>query len=195
MTFSQTCPVCNGTGSAPTDPCQSCHGEGYEEVRETVTVKVPKGIDSDNRLRVSGKGNIGKRGSRGDLYVTFTVKPDKHFQRNGNDVYISIPVFFTQAVAGDTLNIPSLTGELELKLDVGTKDKQHFTFRGEGIDDVHGHGKGNLVAQVDITYPKKLNSEQKELLEKLQNSFGIEESKPHEGVLDSAIDKMKGWFK
>jgi len=193
MTFSQTCPACNGAGSAPSDPCNSCRGNGFEETRDTVTIKVPKGIDEGNRLRVSGKGNISKRGSRGDLYVTFTVKPDKHFQREGNDVYIAIPVFFTQAVSGETLTIPSLTGELELKLDVGTKDKQHFTFRGEGIEDVHGHGKGNLIAQVNITYPKKLNDEQKELLTKLQDSFGIE-SKPHEGVLDSAIDKMKNWF-
>jgi len=193
MTFSQTCPACNGAGSAPSDPCNSCRGNGFEETRDTVTIKVPKGIDEGNRLRVSGKGNISKRGSRGDLYVKFTVKPDKHFQREGNDVYIAIPVFFTQAVSGETLTIPSLTGELELKLDVGTKDKQHFTFRGEGIEDVHGHGKGNLIAQVNITYPKKLNDEQKELLTKLQDSFGIE-SKPHEGVLDSAIDKMKNWF-
>ncbi len=194
MTFSQTCPACHGTGSAATQKCSSCHGQGFEEETETVTIKVPKGIDSDNRLRVSGKGNIGKRGTRGDLYVTFTVQPDKHFIRNGNDVYIEIPVFFTQAVAGETLSIPSLTGELELKLDIGTKDKQHFTFRGEGIDDVHGHGKGDLIAQVNITYPKKLNDEQRELLAKLQESFGIE-SKPHEGVLESAIEKMKSWFK
>lgn len=195
MTFSQTCPACHGTGSAASTPCSSCHGNGYEEVRETVTIKIPAGIDSDNRLRVSGKGNIGKRGTRGDLYVTFTVKPDKHFVRNGSDVYIEIPVFFTQAVAGDTLTIPSLTGELELKLDVGTRDKQHFTFRGEGIADVHGRGKGDLIAQVNITYPKTLNEKQKELLNQLQESFGIEESKPHEGVLNSAIEKMKGWFK
>jgi len=195
MTFSQTCPVCNGTGSAPSQPCKSCHGNGYEESKEKVTIKVPAGIDSDNRLRVSGKGNIGKRGTRGDLYVTFNVQADKHFQRDGNDVYIAIPVFFTQAVAGDTVSIPSLTGELSLKLDVGTKDKQHFTFRDEGIADVHGHGKGDLIAQVNITYPKSLNSEQKELLQKLQDSFKIEEAKPHESVLDSAIDKMKGWFK
>jgi len=195
MTFSQTCPTCQGTGSAATDKCKSCSGAGYEEVRESVEVKIPAGIDSDNRLRVSGKGNIGKRGTRGDLYVTFTVKPDKHFQREGNDVYIAIPVFFTQAVAGDTLTIPSLTGELELKLDVGTRDKQHFTFRGEGIEDVHGHGKGDLIAQVNITYPKKLSDEQKEMLNQLQESFGIEESKPHESVLDSAIDTMKSWFK
>lgn len=195
MTFSQTCPACNGLGSAPAESCKSCKGKGYEEVKETVSIKIPAGIDSDNRLRVSGKGNIGKKGSRGDLYVTFRVKADQHFQRDGNDVYIAIPVFFTQAVAGDSVTIPSLTGELELKLDIGTKDKQHFTFRGEGIADVHGHGKGNLIAQVNITYPKKLNNEQKELLEKLQDSFGIAESKPHEGVLDSAIDTMKGWFK
>lgn len=194
MTFSQTCPVCNGVGSAPTDSCGSCKGQGYTKEKEKVTIKVPAGIDSENRLRVSGKGNIGKRGTRGDLYVTFTVTPDKHFIRNGNDVYIEIPVFFTQAVTGETLTIPSLSGELELNLDVGTKDKQHFTFRGEGIADVHGHGKGNLIAQVNLVYPKKLNSEQKELLKKLQDSFGVE-SKPHEGVLDSAIDKMKGWFK
>ena len=195
MTFSQTCPVCQGTGSAVSDACKSCNGAGYDEVRETVTVKIPKGIDSGNRLRVSGKGNIGKRGTRGDLYVTFEVKPDKHFIRDDNDVYIEIPVFFTQAIMGDSLMIPSLTGELELKLDVGTRDKQHFTFRGEGIDDVHGHGKGDLIAQINLTYPKKLNDEQKELLTKLQESFGLEESKPHESVLDSAIDKMKGWFK
>jgi molecular chaperone DnaJ len=195
MTFSQTCPVCNGSGSAPAKSCSSCRGKGYKDKKEKVTVKIPAGIDSDNRLRVSGKGNVGKRNSRGDLYVTFTVQPDKHFQRDGDDVYISIPIFFTQAVTGDSITIPSLTGELELKLDVGTKDKQHFIFKGEGIANVHGHGKGDLIAQVDITYPKKLNNEQKELLQKLQDSFGIEESKPHTNVLDSAIDKMKGWFK
>jgi molecular chaperone DnaJ len=194
MTFSQTCPVCQGVGSAPADSCTSCRGSGYQEEKGNVTIKVPKGIDDGNRLRVSHQGNIGKRGSRGDLYVTFNVKPDKHFQRDGNDVYIAIPVFFTQAVTGESLTIPSLRGELELKLDVGTKDKQHFKFRGEGVEDVHGHGKGDLIAQVNITYPKKLNDEQKELIEKLQESFGIE-SKPHESVLDSAIDKMKNWFK
>jgi len=195
MTFSQTCPVCHGSGTAPSKPCKTCQGEGYNEVREKTTIKIPAGIDSDNRLRVSGKGNISKRGTRGDLYVTFTVKPDKHFVRNANDIYIEIPVFFTQAVAGESLIIPSLTGELELKLDIGTKDKQQFTFKGEGIADVHGRGKGDLIAQINITYPKKLNDEQKELLLKLQESFGIEESKPHESILESAIDKMKGWFK
>ena len=194
MTFSQTCPVCNGVGTSATDPCTSCKGRGYEEIKEKVKVNVPKGIDNGNRLRVSGKGNISKKGYRGDLYVTFEVKQDKHFIRDDNDVYIEIPVFFTQAIKGDTLTIPSLTGELELKLDVGTEDKQRFVFKGEGIDDVHGHGKGDLIAVVNIQYPQKLNDEQRELLDKLQDSFGIE-SKPHENILDSVIDKMKNWFK
>ncbi len=193
MTFSQTCPACHGEGSAPADKCPDCHGMGYQESSETVTIKVPAGIDSENRLRVSGKGNISKRGTRGDLYVTFHVQEDKHFIRNGNDVYLEVPVFFTQAVAGDTLTIPSLTGELELKLEIGTQNKQQFRFRGEGISDVHGHGKGDLIAQVTITYPKKLSDEQRELLSKLQASFGIE-SKPHESVFESAFDKVKSWF-
>jgi molecular chaperone DnaJ len=194
MTFAQTCPACQGSGSAATDKCKSCKGRGYDEVKESVTIKIPAGIDTGNRLRVSGKGNIGKKGSRGDLYVTFEVQQDKHFIRDDNDVYIEIPVFFTQAITGETISIPSLRGELELKLEVGTRDKQRFTFRGEGIEDVHGHGKGNLIAVIDLQYPSSLNDEQKELISKLQASFGIE-STPHEGVLESAIDKMKSWFK
>ncbi|MBU0633256.1 molecular chaperone DnaJ [bacterium] len=194
MTFSQTCPVCHGEGTMPSDKCKDCGGSGYTEVKESVKINVPKGIDDGNRLRVSGRGNLGKNGNRGDLYVTFSVKADKHFIRRDNDVYIEIPVFFTQAITGDEITIPSLRGELKLQLDVGTRDKQQFKFRNEGIEDVHGHGKGDLIAQVNITYPKKLSDEQRQLLSKLQESFGIE-SKPHEGVLDSAIEKMKSWFK
>ena len=194
MTFSQTCPVCHGEGTMATDKCDDCHGEGYTAEKEKVTIKVPAGIDSDNRLRVSGKGNIGKSGRRGDLYVTFYVEPDAHFIRNGNDIYLEVPVFFTQAALGETISIPSLTGEVDLELDIGTKDKQQYRFRGEGVSDVHGHGKGDMIAQVNLTYPKKLGDEQRELLEKLQDTFGIE-SKPHESVFESAFDKVKSWFK
>jgi len=194
MTFSQTCPVCHGEGSEIAEKCGDCKGQGFKETKDTVTIKVPAGIDSDNRLRVSGHGNKSKRGSRGDLYVTFQVEEDETFQRHGNDIYLDVPVFFTQAVLGETLIIPSLTGELELKLSKGTKDKAQFNFRNEGVADVHGHGKGDLIAQIRLAYPSSLNDEQKELLEKLQESFGIE-SKPHESTFESAFDKVKGWFK
>jgi molecular chaperone DnaJ len=194
MTFSQTCPVCQGAGTMPGEPCPDCNGQGFTEVEETVTIKVPAGVDSDNRLRVSGKGNIGKRGDRGDLYVTFQVEHDETFQRHGNDVYVEVPVFFTQAILGETITIPSLTGEIELNLDPSTRDKQQYRFRSEGVEDVHGHGKGSLIAQVKLVYPKKLDDDQKALLEELQESFGIE-SKPHESVFESAFEKVKGWFK
>jgi molecular chaperone DnaJ len=194
MTFSQTCPACHGEGSMPSEKCGDCRGQGFTETKDTVTIKVPAGIDSENRLRVGGKGNIGKRGDRGDLYVTFQVQIDKHFIRNGNDVYIEVPVFFTQAVLGESITIPSLRGEMELKLDKGTKDKQHFTFRNEGIDDVHGHGTGDFIAQVNLTYPKSLNADQEELLVKLQDSFNLKEAKPHQKLFESTFEKVKKWF-
>lgn len=194
MTFSQTCPVCNGAGSQIADKCGDCKGQGFTEVKDTVTIKVPAGIDSENRLRVSAHGNKGKSGSRGDLYVTFSVEEDETFIRNGNDIYLEVPVFFTQAVLGESIKIPSLTGHLDLELSMGTKDKAQFNFRNEGVADVHGHGKGDLVAQVKLVYPNTLTAEQKELLEKLQASFGIE-SMPHESTFESAFAKVKSWFK
>ncbi len=194
MTFSQTCPVCRGEGVIPGEPCSDCRGQGYVEEDATVTIKIPAGVDSENRLRVSGKGNVGKRGNRGDLYVTFYVEPDDTFERHGNDLYVEVPVFFTQAILGETITIPSLDGELELHLDASTRDQQQYVFRGKGIEDVHGHGKGNLIAQVKLVYPKKLSDEQRKMLEELQESFGIE-SKPHESVFESAFEKIKGWFK
>lgn len=194
MTFSQTCPVCHGEGTMASEKCGDCKGKSYSESKESVTVKVPAGIDTGNRLRVSGRGNTGKSGVRGDLYVTFEVEEDSHFIRNGNDVYLEVPVFFTQAVLGQNITIPSLNGEVTLELETGTKDKQQYRFRGEGIADVHGRGKGDMIAQITLTYPSKLTSEQEELLQKLQESFGIE-SKPHESVFESAFEKVKGWFK
>ncbi len=194
MTFSQTCPLCHGEGTQVAEKCSDCKGQGFREVKDTVTIKVPAGIDSENRLRVSGHGNKGKSGSRGDLYVTFSVEEDETFIRHGNDIYIEVPVFFTQAVLGEKIKIPSLTGELDLNLTQGTKHKAQFNFRNEGVSDVHGHGKGDLIAQINLIYPNALNSEQRELLEKLQESFGIE-SKPHESSFESVFDKVKGWFK
>lgn len=194
MTFSQTCPACNGEGNMPSDKCPDCKGLSYTESKESVVIKVPAGIDDGNRLRVSERGNLGKSGVRGDLYVTFSVEEDSHFIRQGNDIFLQVPVFFTQAVLGESIVIPSLTGELTLELERGAKDNQQYRFRNEGVADVHGHGKGDLIAIIDLTYPSKLTSEQEEMIKKLQESFGIE-SKPHESIFESAFEKVKGWFK
>ncbi len=194
MTFAQTCPQCHGSGQSAKEKCNVCKGRGYEEVETTITVDVPEGVDDGNRLRIPNAGNVGQGGRRGDLYVTFYVEEDEHFIRHGDDIYLEVPVFFTQAVLGDTIEIPTLRGKKELKLPQGAKDKQQFVFRHEGVKNVHSGQLGNLIAQITIVYPKSLNEKQKELLKELQESFGIE-SKPHESVFESTFEKIKGWFK
>jgi len=194
MTFAQECPKCHGSGQSIVEKCASCHGLGYKEEEQSVTIAIPAGVDTGNRLRVAGYGNENKYGQRGDLYVTFNVEEDEHFVRDGNDVYIVVPVFFTQCILGETITIPSLHGELELHLKPGTRDKEQFVFKGEGIADVHSGRKGRLIAQVKMILPKKLNSEQKELLIKLQESYGVE-SHPHKSSFESAFERIKGWFK
>jgi molecular chaperone DnaJ len=194
MTFAQECPKCHGQGKIIESKCPTCQAKGYEIQEESVTIKIPAGVDSGNRLRVPGHGNEAKNGQRGDLYVTFYVKDDEHFIRNGNDIYIEVPVFFTQAVLGETITIPALEGELELDLKVGTKDKEQFVFENQGVVDVHSGRKGRLIAQIKLIMPKKLKDEQKELLQKLQESFGVE-SKPHKSTFESAFEKVKKWFK
>ncbi|HFQ60924.1 MAG TPA: molecular chaperone DnaJ [Epsilonproteobacteria bacterium] len=194
MQFAQTCPKCAGQGQSATEACGSCSGQGYHQVEDTVTINIPAGVDSGNRLRAQGYGNEAKNGQRGDLYLTFIVEEDENFIRNGNDIYIEVPVFFTQAILGETISIPALDGELELELKQSTKDKEQFIFDGEGVADVHGRHKGRLIAQIRMVLPKKINEEQKELLEKLQESYGVE-SRPHKSTFDSAFDRVKSWFK
>jgi len=193
MQFAQTCPKCHGQGQKVAQKCPTCDGKGFKTKDDTITVNIPAGVDSGNRLRAQGYGNEGKNGQRGDLYLTFIVEEDEHFIRNGNDVYIEVPVFFTQAILGETITIPTLDGEMELELKQGTKDKEQFIFEGEGIADVHSGRKGRLIAQVKMILPKKISDEQRELLEKLQQSYGVE-SRPHKSAFETAFDKVKSWF-
>lgn len=123
----------------------------------------------------------------------FIVEEDEHFIRHGNDLYVEVPVFFTQAILGEEITIPSLEGELTLSLPQGTQDKAQFIFENEGVPDVHTGRKGRLIAQVKIVYPKKLDGEQKELLRQLQESFGLE-SRPHQSKFESTFKRIKEWF-
>jgi molecular chaperone DnaJ len=194
MTYSQTCPTCGGSGQNIKNRCSACDGQGYEIVDDKVSIDIPEGIDSDNRIRVANKGNIDEYQQRGDLYILIKVKEDEHFVRHNDDVYIEVPVFFTQVALGESITIPTLRGETTLEIPMGAKDKQQFIFKKEGIKNVHSGRLGSLIAQIKIKYPKKLNNEQKELLEQLQNSFGIQ-SKPHEdGNFGGVFEKIKGWF-
>ncbi|MDR1284931.1 MAG: molecular chaperone DnaJ [Campylobacteraceae bacterium] len=191
MTFSQTCSKCGGTGQIIKHHCKKCKGKAYEELEESVMVDIPEGIDNNNRIRVAKKGNIASNGSRGDAYVFIRVKEDNHFVRDAQHIYMEVPIFFTQAILGETVTIPTLRGAKELKLPQGTLDKQQFVFKNEGVKDLRTKQLGSFIAQVSIKYPKSLNDEQKETLKKLQESFGIKSSVHDESV----FDKIKNWFK
>ena len=193
MSFVQDCPHCGGSGESVSQPCEICRGKGYEEEKQNIKVNIPAGIDNGMRMRVSGKGNISANGNRGDLYIGIEVEPDEHFVRNDNDVYIQIPVFFTQAILGESITIPTLKGTTELKLPVGAKDKQQFVFENEGIKSVNSKKIGRLIAQISVQTPNKLSDEQREILVKLQSSFGIQTGKSNTD--ESVFDKVLGWFK
>lgn len=195
MTFTQTCPQCNGIGEIIKEKCDNCNGKKYIIKNEVFEINIIEGIDNDNKIRATNHGNELPDGSRGDLYIIINVEEDEHFIRDGNDIYIEIPVFFTNIVLGATIKVPSLKGELDLKIPANTKDKEHFIFKNEGIKAINSNQYGRLIVQIKIVYPSdKLTNEQRKLVEKLHESFGMR-SEPHKTILDNCIDKIKNWFK
>jgi molecular chaperone DnaJ len=193
MTFSQTCPRCKGEGEIIKEKCPKCQGYTYEEVEDKITVDIPAGIDDQNRMRVPGRGNLSKSGARGDLYIVISVKEDKRYMRDKDDIYLEVPVFFTQTLLCETIKFPGLRGELELKLKPDTKDKERFVYKNEGAPNIRTKRNGNFIVQIKIVKPSKLTDEQKELVAKLHESFGFE-GKPHEKEYEGLFDKIKHWF-
>ncbi|WP_104743486.1 molecular chaperone DnaJ [Helicobacter cinaedi] len=193
MTFAQTCPTCKGAGQKSAEKCPKCKGSAFEMSSESFEVNIPEGIDDGNRIRIGGRGNADKNGKRGDLYIAVSVAEDEVFVRDGENIYMEVPVFFTSIVLGTTLKIPSLRGELELKIPPNTRDKEQFVFDNEGVKDVNSAYRGKFVAQIKITYPPKLNAEQKALVEKLQESFGVE-SEPYKNLFEECFAKIKQWI-
>jgi molecular chaperone DnaJ len=195
MTFAQECPKCHGTGKSSGESCPTCNGVGGIEKSESVTISIPAGINVGNRLRVPGKGNIDSFGHRGDLYLHFDIKEDENFVRDGDDIYIEVPVFFTQLLLSEEITVPSLEGEVSIKLSPKIRDKEHFIFNNKGVPHVNSPSRrGRFIVQIKVNYPEKLNSEQKELIEKLNESFGVE-SKPHKSIFENTFERIKGWIK
>lgn len=192
MSFVRTCPECSGSGEMIKDKCKECEGNGYLEKENSINVKIPEGVDNGTRIRISGKGN--KIGDEfGDLFIRTAVREDKNFVRDGDDVYVEVPIFFTQAILGETITITTLRGSSELKLPVGTKDKMRFHIENEGVKNVRTGMIGDLIVQVKVNTPSSLNEEQKEYLTKLQESFGIKSGQVDNQ--DGILDKIKSWFK
>jgi molecular chaperone DnaJ len=169
FSITQTCTRCRGTGKIITKPCTRCSGTGRSRAERELSVDLPGGVDTGSRLRLSGEGEPGEHGGpRGDLYIYVEVEQDEIFQRDGNDVICEIPVSFVQAIVGDKLKVPTLTGEAELKVPPGTQPGTLFRLRGMGIKDLRGYHKGDQIVRVQVEIPTRISREQRELIERFQ---------------------------
>jgi len=166
-----TCSHCNGTGTSYEKMCTKCHGRGKVNQSKTLTVTIPKGVDTGNRLRLSGKGEAGINGGMsGDLYIEFSVKEDDFYERDGNDIYIKVPLTITEAVLGCKKTVPTIHGNVELSISDGTKNGSKLRLKGKGIDSDINNRKGDMYVVVDVIIPTKLTKKQKELFKELSET-------------------------
>ncbi len=169
------CARCGGEGHVIAQPCESCAGLGRRETEARLTVKVPPGVDDGSRIRIGGNGEAGTRGGpSGDLYVYLTITPHSLFKRNGRDTFADVPVTFTEATLGATIEVPSLAGEVELTLPAGTQSGTTVRLRGYGMPSVRGAQRGDHHVTVHVVVPTKLNKRQRELLEEYAIAAGDE---------------------
>lgn len=164
------CPECGGEGYRPEKPCNVCHGEGRIKGEERIKIEIPAGVDTGQLIKFEGMGDAGRKGGRsGDLYVKILVKPHPVFKRKGDDLYIKVPISFSQAALGDEIEIETLEGKkILLKVPPGVESGKILRISGKGIPHFSGYGRGNLYVELFIKTPKKLTKKQKELLEKLK---------------------------
>lgn len=169
----QTCPTCRGKGKSISDPCRSCHGQGRVERTKTLSVKVPPGVDTGDRIRLSGEGEGGPDGGpNGDLFVQMSVSQHAIFERDGKNLYCEVPITFADAALGGELEVPTLDGRVKLKIPSETQTGKLFRLRGKGVKPVRGGSVGDLLCRATIETPVHLNKRQKELLKELHESMG-----------------------
>ena len=183
----QTCPRCHGTGKMITDPCKDCHGNGRVEKQKNLSVKVPAGVDTGDRIRLAGEGEAGVNGGpAGDLYVVVSVREHKIFQRDGKNLYCEVPISFVDAALGGELEVPTLDGRVKLKIPEGAQTGKLFRLRGKGVTPVRGGSAGDLLCRVVVETPVNLTKRQRELLEELRQTLEAEGS--------SQSPRAKSWF-
>lgn len=174
MQTSSVCPTCGGEGKIITKPCTACHGDGLVKQAEEISFKIPAGVAEGMQLNVQGKGNAARRGGvNGDLLVVIEEEPNSELQRDGNDLIYTLFVSIPDAVLGADAEIPSVEGKLKIKIEPGTQSGKILRLRGKGIPDVNGYGNGDLLVYIQVWTPKKLDRQERELLEKLKGSAGF----------------------
>ena len=183
----QTCPACRGSGKIIKDPCSDCQGQGRKEKRKTLSVKIPPGVDTGDRIRLAGEGEAGAMGApAGDLYVQVSVRDHPIFRREGKDLYTEVPISFADAALGGELEVPTLDGRVKLKIPAETQTGKLFRLRGKGVVPVRGGNPGDLLCRVTLETPVNLNKDQKELLQQFQAA--IEKGGHRQSP------KKSGWF-
>lgn len=179
FTVARTCGQCRGTGSIVSNPCTTCRGAGRVQKERKITVKIPAGIATGQRLRLTGEGEAGPGGGPpGDLYVVIHVQEHTFFQRDGNDLFCEIPVNFPTLALGGKIVLPTLDGEEPYTVPEGTATGTMFRLKGRGMPDVSGRGKGDLLVTLKVVTPKKLTKEQKKLLEQLAATLPTDKFEP-----------------
>ncbi|MBC6428109.1 MAG: molecular chaperone DnaJ [Cellvibrionales bacterium] len=181
----QTCPTCRGSGQIIADPCAKCGGEGRARGSKTLSVKVPPGVDTGDRIRLTGEGEAGTSGAPpGDLYVQIQVRDHPLFQRDGGDLYCEIPLGFTVAALGGELEVPTLKGRIKLRIPPGTQSGKLFRMRGKGIKPVRSSTQGDLLCRVQIETPVRLSEKQQTLLRDFQKTLSEQHAPKAQNWLD-----------
>ena len=189
----QACPQCRGRGQMISDPCGECHGQGVKEERKTLSVKIPAGVDTGDRIRLAGKGEAGPQGGpTGDLYVQMHVRDHEIFVRDDANLHCEVPISFAQAALGGEIEVPTLSGKVKLKVPAETQSGKLFRLRGKGVAPVRGGATGDLLCRVVLETSVNLNSEQREILQQFDKSLAG--NSKHSPRTNNWFDGVKKFF-
>lgn len=189
MVTRRTCDKCGGTGQFIETPCEVCHGKGIETNSKRINIKIPAGVDTGSVIPIKGEGEPGQLGGpRGDLYIYINVLPHERYTREGNDVYLDMPITFVQAALGDELEIPTLEGKVKYKMPEGTQTGTVFKLKNRGIVSLRGYGKGDQYVRVVVDVPRNLTEKQKDLLRKFAAEVGEDVNEQKKNIFDKFKD-------
>ncbi|WP_216782664.1 molecular chaperone DnaJ [Candidatus Profftia tarda] len=195
FTVQQSCPHCKGRGQIIKDPCNTCHGNGRIEKQKILSVKIPAGVDTDDRIRLNGEGEAGNKGApSGDLYVQITVKAHPIFEHQNNNLFCEVPINFAMAALGGEIEVPTLNGRVKLRIPAETQTGKMFRMRGKGVTSIRSNIQGDLLCRVVVETPVKLNDKQKHLLRELEESFSNSSSVNNSPRSKSFLDGVKKFF-
>lgn len=195
FSMQQPCPHCGGRGQKLSNPCKACSGAGRVEEEKVLSVKIPAGVDNGDRIRLSGEGEAGPAGAAaGDLYVEIRVREHAIFQRDGDDLHCEVPIRFSQAALGDTLRVPTLGGEAEIRVPLETQTGKVFRLREKGVKSVRSRSTGDLYCRVVVETPVNLTSQQRELLQQFEATFVGDSAHRHSPRSSTFIDGVKSFW-